>query len=171
MTDIDPVDTRLQGLVVVTEVAEGQPMAEDIFQAKYRAQAPGHGHHIFAFLRAGTGWQVGSYINYLPHRNAMLVGGACTSGAVLGQLSAERRQLIDQAGGLMLQTVRYAEQRFADRSAGTFGHCGDERSWSILAQCGYQRLDHPYLIVRWNRRLPDHEQAELVASVAALGEF
>ncbi len=171
MNENVPVDPRLQGFVVVTEVAEGQVLAEDIFQAKYRAAAPGHGHHIFAFLRLGAGWQVGSYINYLPHRDAMLVGGACTDGTVLAQCPAAQRDLLRQAGGLMLQTVRYAEHRFSRQSVGTFGHCGDARSWSVLAQCGYQRLDHPYLIVRWNHRLVADEEAELVASVAALGEF
>ncbi|TVQ34291.1 MAG: hypothetical protein EA370_10880 [Wenzhouxiangella sp.] len=171
MTESAPVDHGLEDFVVVTEIAEGQRLAEDIFQAKYRAAAPGHGHHVFALLGGPEGWQVGSYINYLPHRNAMLVGGACTNGEVLRQLPARQRELIEAAGGLMLQTVRYAEQRFSLCSVGTFGHCGDARSWSILSQCGYQRLDHPYLIVRWNRDLPEAERTELVASVAALGEF
>ncbi len=146
-------------------------MATDIFQAKYRAAAPAHGHHIFAFVRLNEAWQVGSYINYLPHREAMLVGGACTDGSVLKQCAADQRESIERAGGLMLQTVRYAEQRFAGDSVGTFGHCGDARSWSVLSSCGYQRLDHPYLIVRWNRKLDDQKRRELIASVAALGEF
>lgn len=171
MNPINPVDPGLARFVVVTEVADGQVLATEVFQAKYRALAPAHGHHIFAFLRMNEAWRVGSYINYLPHRDAMLVGGACTDGSVIKQCSVDQRDRIEHAGGLMLQTVRYAEHRFAKASVGTFGHCGDERSWSVLSRCGYQRLDHPYLIVRWNRALGDAERSDLIASVAALGEF
>jgi hypothetical protein len=171
MSSQSVVDERLETFVLVTEIAEGQPLAEPIFQRKYACPAPGHGHHVFALCRHGDGWVAGSYINYLEHRNAMLVGGACTDGQVLARLDEGQRRSISESGGLMLQTVRYAEARFAADSAGTFGHCGDERSWSILSQCGYVRLDHPHLIVRWNREPAGPERDELIASVAALGEF
>lgn len=165
------VDERLQPFVVVTEIAEGQRLAGEVFQRKYRAPAPDHGHHILALCRLDDGWAAGAYINYLPHRQAMLVGGACTNGEVLRRLPPTHRELISLSGGLMLQMVRYAEARFAEQSVATFGHCGDARSWSVLSQCGYQRLDHPYLIVRWNRELAAEPRRALLASVAALGEF
>lgn len=168
---IKPVDGRLNDLVLVTEVADAQPLADPIFQRKYRADAPGHGHHIVVFCRLSSDWIPASYINYLPHGKAMLVGGACTDGQVLARLNTDDQDRIRQAGGLMLQAVRYSEARFADRSVGTFGHCGDQRSWSVLAQCGYQRLDDPHLIVRWNRRLPGWTRRRLIRSVAGLGPF
>jgi hypothetical protein len=171
MTANSAIDQRLADFVLVTEVAEGKPLAEPLFQHKYRAVAPEHGHHIFALCRHDRAWLAASYINYLPFQGAMLVGGACTDGRLLGTLSEDQRELIHAAGGLMLQTVRYAEARFAESSLGTFGHCGDARSWSILEQCGYVRLDHPYLIVRWNREPEAKLRDQLVNQVAALGEF
>lgn len=168
---INPMDDRLNGLVLVTEVADAQPLADPIFQRKYRADAPGHGHHIVVFCRLSEGWTPASYINYLPHGPAMLVGGACTDGQVLERLDPGAQDRIRDAGGLMLQSVRYSEARFAERSVGTFGHCGDQRSWSVLARCGYERLDDPHLIVRWNRRLPGWKRRRLIRSVASLGPF
>ncbi len=168
---IQPIDAGLRGLVLVTEVADGQPLADPIFQRKYRTAAPEHGHHIVVFCRLASGWTPASYINYLPHRQAMLVGGACTDGQVLAGLDCAVQARIRDAGGLMLQAVRYSEARFANQSVGTFGHCGDQRSWSVLAQCGYQRLDDPHLIVRWNRRLSGWRKRRLISSVASLGPF
>ncbi len=164
-------DSLLTPFVLVSEVAEGRRLAEPIFQRKYAAPAPRHGHHVLALVARGACWQPAAYINYLPFEGAMLVGGACTDGQVLAALPVEARALIRHCGGLMLQLVRYAEARFAERSLATFGHCGDARSWSVLAQCGYQRLDHPHLIVRWNREPPEPERSALLERVAALGEF
>jgi len=164
----------LGNFVLVTEIAEGQPLADPLFRRKYASAAPPstHGHHIFALLRCDDGsWTPASYINYLPFEGAMLIGGACTDGCVLATLPEQRRDRIRAAGGLMMQTVRYGERRFADRSIATFGHCGDARSWSVLERCGYQRLDHPYLVVRWNREPTGAERAELIARIEALGEF
>ena len=164
----------LADFVVVTEVAEARPLAEPIFQRKYRAPAPpsSHGHHILALVRNPEGaWIAASYLNYLPFENAMLIGGACTDGSLLDKLPDWQRAGIHSAGGLMLQNVHYGEARFAKTSVGTFGYCGDERSWSILSQCGYQRLDHPHLIVRWNREPAPAARSALIHKVEALGEF
>jgi hypothetical protein len=164
-------ESTLESLIHVTEVADGQALAEPIFQRKYRAAAPGHGHHVLVFCRLQGLWVPASYINYLPHRGAMLVGGACTDGRILAALDPADQGRIRAAGGLMLQAVRYSEKRFERESIATFGHCGDDRSWSVLAQCGYERLDDPHLIVRWNRKPGRWHRARLLGSVQALGPF
>lgn len=172
MSEHFELDPRLEEFVTITEVADASRLAEPLVRRKYRMDVPDQGHQILALLRGeGRCWIPAFFVNYLPHREAMLIGGACTDGEVLRQLSEERQRAIHDAGGLMLQTVRYAEARFADVSVGTFGYCGDARSWSILEQCGYRRLDHPYLIVRWNRDLPDDERQTLVESVRKIGIF
>lgn len=162
---------ELDHLIAVSEVPDGQPLAEPIFQRKYRASAPAHGHHVLVFCCLDGDWIPASYINYLPHQGAMLVGGACTDGRMLARLSREAQDRIRASGGLMLQAVRYSERRFETRSIATFGHCGDERSWSVLKQCGYVRLDDPHLIVRWNRKPGRWRRSRLLDSVQALGPF
>lgn len=163
--------TDLDNLVTVSEVSDGQPLAEPIFQRKYRANAPSHGHHVLVFCRVQGDWVPASYINYLPHHGAMLVGGACTDGRVLTRLPLDDQNRIRSAGGLMLQAVRYSERQFESSSIATFGHCGDARSWSVLERCGYVRLNDPHLIVRWNREPGRWRRARLIGSVKALGPF
>lgn len=169
---MEPVACELLPFLVVTELADGAPFAEPIFRRKYAAPAPSHGHHLLAWYRgAGGAWMPASYLNYLPYREAMLIGGACTDGQVLRSMTQEQQGLVERSGGLMLQLVRYGETRFEAMSIGTFGYCGDSRSWSVLSRCGYIRLDHPHLIVRWNREPRGAARAQLLDAVAALGPF
>ena len=173
MPDAFKLDPGLADFVVITEVADASRLAEPIVRRKYDMDVPPHGRHVLAFVAGDAGsWTPAFYVNYLPHRNAMLIGGAATDGEVIRQLSSERQTALAAADGLMLQTVRYSEAHFADQSVGTFGYCGDARSWSILERCGYKRLDdHRHLIVRWNREPVEHERTKLVESVRALGPF
>ena len=48
---------------------------------------------------------------------------------------------------------------------------GPRKHVGCLSQCGYRRLDHPYLIVRWNREPQGAARAALLAAVEALGPF
>src|SRR5262249_46300466 len=144
LRDTQEIAPELEPFIVITEMAEGTPFAEPIFRRKYNAAAPRHGHHLIAWHRtSGDRWEAAAYLNYLPFKGAMLIGGASTDGRVLRAMSPDEQAAIAKAGGLMLQLVRYGEARFERESIGTFGHCGDARSWSVLSQCGYIRLDDP----------------------------
>jgi peptidoglycan/xylan/chitin deacetylase (PgdA/CDA1 family) len=166
------VAAELDPFIVITEMAEGAPFAEPIFRRKYNAAAPQHGHHLFAWHRAGEDrWNAAAYLNYLPFKGAMLIGGASTDGRVVRAMAAGEQAAIAKAGGLMLQLVRYGEARFEKESVGTFGHCGDARSWSVLSQCGYIRLDDPHLIVRWNREPEPAAREALFKAVKSIGPF
>lgn len=168
-------DPSIADFVVVTEIAESQPLAEPIFQRKYQASAPpsDFGFNVFALIRtADDAWRPASYVTWREFEGARLIAGACTDGELLRALSETRQQALKAAGGLMLQTVRYGEAKLAEAgSVASFGYCGDARSWSILEQCGYSRLDHEFLIVRWNRELLDKEQQALIRKVEELGVF
>ncbi len=159
------VDPRLSEFILVSEIREGQVLAEPIFRYKYGDPAPVDGHHIMALYRDAGGWLPAAYVNYLSHGPAMLSRGACTDGRVLRAMAPEQLATVTAAGGLMLQLMRYGEALFEDESVATFACCGDARSWSVVEQCGYQRLDHPYLIVRWNRQLQGAEQRALLDSI------
>lgn len=170
--DPPAVDEGLSPFIHVTEVAEGRALAADLFRHRYNDTAPDWGHHILAFYRRPDGaWSPASYVNYLPHDGAMLIGGACTDDRVLAAMTPGEQERVARAGGLMLQNVRYAEARFAGVSVGTFGHCGDARSWTVLERAGFVRLDHPHLVVRWNREPASPERDRLIAGVDALGPF
>lgn len=173
-TEYEP-DPDIADFVLVTEVAESQPLAEPIFQRKYRTSAPpsDFGFNVFALIRTGDGaWRPASYVTWSEFKGARLIAGACTDGELLRALPENWQRRLDAAGGLMLQTVRYGEAKLAEAgSIASFGYCGDARSWSILEQCGYRRLDHEYLIVRWNRELAEGERSALIEKVEGLGVF
>jgi len=168
-------DPNIADFVVVTEIAESQPLAEPIFQRKYRASAPpsDFGFNVFALVRtADEAWRPASYVTWREFEGARLIAGACTDGELLRALPETRQRAVKAAGGLMLQTVRYGEAKLAEAgSVASFGYCGDARSWSILEQCGYRRLDHEFLIVRWNRELPEKKRRTLIRQVGGLGAF
>ena len=169
---VQPTASNPGASIVISEMAEGAEFAEAIFRRKYAAAAPRHGHHLLAWYRKDERtWIPVSYLNYLPFREAMLIGGACTDGEVVRSMPEVLRRQIAASGGLMLQLVRYGEARFEPVSIATFGHCGDARSWAVLEQCGYRRLDHPYLIVRWNREAQGEARRVLLEGVEALGPF
>ncbi len=171
-TDVFQITAELESFIFVTEMAEGAPFADSIFRRKYESSVPRHGHHLLAWYRTGKDfWIPVSYLNYLPFRDAMLIGGACTDGQILRSMSETERQSIKVSNGLMLQLVRYGEEKFETESVGTFGYCGDSRSWSVLAQCGFVRLDDQHLIVRWNRQPPESPRVELFEAVKSLGPF
>jgi len=168
-------DPRIADFVLITEIAEAHPLAQPIFQRKYRADAPPSefGFNVFALLREPSGaWRPASFITWGEFHGARLIAGACTDGELLRALPDDQQRRLQETGGLMLQTVRYGEAKLAAMgSVGSFGYCGDARSWSILEQCGYQRLEHDYLIVRWNRELAPAKRHDLIEKVEALGVF
>ncbi|MDT8449160.1 MAG: hypothetical protein RQ847_03205 [Wenzhouxiangellaceae bacterium] len=173
-TEYEP-DPDIADFVLVTEIAESRPLAEPIFKRKYRTSAPpsDFGFNVFALIHTGeNAWRPASYVTWSEFEGARLIAGACTDGELLRALPEDQQQRLNEAGGLMLQTVRYGEARLAKAgSIASFGYCGDARSWSILEQCGYRRLDHEFLIVRWNRDLPEAARRKLIGKVEALGVF
>jgi len=57
-----------------------------------------------------------------------------------------------------------------DRSA-WFGYVGDRKSMAVTARFGYERTDHPYIIVKWFRKLPRIRQKALLDKIVAIGPF
>lgn len=173
----DPVDTRavdprLEPFILITEVSEGHRLANPIFERKFAQPCPDFGHHILALYQHETlGWLPATYVKYWPHDEVMLSGGACTDGRVLRLMSPEQQAIVSATGGLLVSAMRYAELRFSAQKPATFGYCGDARAWEVFDQVGYERLDHPHLIVRWHQRPADAEEAEMIERMKAIGPF
>lgn len=173
MSDTTPViDPRLEPFILITEVARGDCLANRIFQRKFGQPVPDFGHHILALYQHDEFcWMPVTYVKYWSHGEVMLSGGACTDGRVLRMMSAEQQAAVRDSGGLLVSAMRYAEQRFSADKPGTFGYCGDARAWEVFDQIGYERLDHPHLIVRWHNRPGPEKAAELIAEMSSLGPF
>ncbi len=166
------MSSNFSDFIIITEVDRGPAFAAAIFQRKYRARVPDFRHHYVAFWKRDDGsFMPVSYLHFTDCGDLLLIGGACTDGEKLHEMSDAQRQAIDAAGGINLAVTRYAiERHAADRDA-IFGLCGDARSFSILAQCGFERVREPHLIARWSRPLTDARRAELIAKVDSFGPF
>lgn len=166
------IDPRLEPFILITEVARGDRLANPIFQRKFGQPVPDFGHHIVALYHHDEfSWMPVTYVKYWAHGEVMLSGGACTDGRVLRMMSPEQQSAVRDSGGILVSAMRYAEQQFSADKPGTFGYCGDARAWEVFDQVGYERLDHPHLIVRWHNRPGPEKAAELIAEMSDLGPF
>lgn len=171
MSSIPAVDPALTDFLVVTEV-DSDLVARHLFERKYGHRGPDFPHHIVALYRRDDGClEVASYLHFFPFGDIMLIGGACTDGAVLRRMAPAQQAAVQSAGGLMLQTTRYALQRFAPRCDAVFGHCGDARSYDVLVAAGFAWAGPPHLIVHWTREPDAMHRRALIAKAAAIGPF
>jgi hypothetical protein len=172
MSDAPLIDPRLNDFILITEVAEGARLADPIFRRKFAQPAPNFGHHILALYHHDElSWMPVTHVLYWEHEEVMLSGGACTDGRVLRMMRPEQQQAVRDAGGLLVSAMRYAEQRYSADKPGTFGYCGDARAWEVFDQVGYERLDHPHLIVRWHNKPDPDTAAAMIARMEKLGPF
>ncbi len=171
----DPVaaiDSRLEPFILITEVHRGHRLADRIFKRKVGQPTPDFGHHILALYHHDEfNWLPVTYVKYWAHGEVMLSGGACTDGRVLRMMSSEQQAAVRESGGILVSAMRYAELLFSADKPGTFGYCGDARAWEVLDQVGYERLDHPHLIVRWHNRPGPEKVSDLIEDVSRLGPF
>ncbi len=162
----------IEDFIVVTELAEGPAFAEPIFQRKFKQSVPHFPHHIVTFYRKSWDCFVPvSYLHILPQGDIHLVGGGCTDGRVFGLMTEEQRRQVNEAGGLLLGSLRYAFDRFADQCDAYFGYCGDARAYEIDMKAGFVPTEHDRLIARWHKPLAPERQAELVRQAHKLGPF
>ncbi|MGY6631953.1 MAG: hypothetical protein ACXIUL_13225 [Wenzhouxiangella sp.] len=176
MTDVHEqpgVDARLQDFILITEVGEGHRLANPIFERKFAQPCPSFGHHVLALYRHDDlGWLPATYVKYWEHEDVMLSGGACTDGRVLRLMSPDQQQRVKDSGGLLVSAMRYAERTLSASLPATFGYCGDARAWEVFDQVGYERLDHPHLIVCWHQKPSDEAQiAGMVERMKTIGPF
>lgn len=167
------MSVRVDDFLVITEVDDAS-MADSIFRRKYGgATVPDFPYHVVSFWKRDDGALVPvSYVHFW-HRdnNMMLIGGACTDGNILREMSAGQRAAIDAAGGVNYLATRYSLHRYGPMCDAIFGHCGDARSFGILMRCGFQPMLAPYLIAYWPRLLTADRRQELIDAAHALGEF
>ena len=168
------IDERIAAFVHVTEVDDGAFYAGELFRRKYGASIPTFGHHAVAFYRAADGTlHVASYCHMWRQGAISLLGGACTDGTVLRLMRPDERTLVDEAGGLLRQTLRFFffTPRFADAVEAFFGHCGDRRAREVVFPAGFAESGIEHLIVRYTRDLPAARQQHLVHQAHAIGPF
>jgi hypothetical protein len=163
---------NLDDILIITEVDRGPEIANHIFRRKYAADIPAFDHHVVAFYRKAPDHLVpASYLHLWLRDDVCLVGGGCTDGRAIAQMSDGERARITAANGLLLRTLLYSFRRYADRCEAFFGYCGDARALAVDLQAGFVPTGHEHLLVHWHRPLSPARQAELVEKVRGFGPF
>lgn len=168
------IDERIAPFLRVCEVEHGDFFAGELFKRMFGGPAPAFGHHIVAFYRRDDGMLfVASYIHFWTQGTIGLIGGACTDGKVLRAMRPEQLRLVNDAGGLFRQTLRYLffTPRFENAVEAFFGHCGDPRAREVVFPAGFSESGLEHLIVRFTRELPAERQHQLVEQAHQIGPF
>ncbi|WP_347259451.1 hypothetical protein [Rudaea sp.] len=165
---------RLEDFVIVTQVERGPAFAASIFRRKYGpdARVPDFRHHVVAFWKRDDGSFVpASYVHLTDWNDIYVAGGACTDGDVLRSMSAAEQEAVTAAGGINFAITRYYVDEFAPKCDALFACCGDQRSWDVVEQFGFERVRPPHLIARWSRPLAPPRRHELIEKAAAFAPF
>lgn len=166
------VSSALPDFIGISEVDDGPFFAGELFQRKFGGAPPSDPHHLVCFYRSPAATiHVLCYSHFSPFGDIILVGGVCTNGEALRQLSVEQREALSAVGSLYFQVLKYGFARFADRCEAFFGYCGDARAEQVNLQAGFSKTDHPHLLVNFHK--PSHPvmQRALIAKAAAIGPF
>jgi hypothetical protein len=158
--------------ILVTEVDRGPSFAGHIFQRKFKSDPPDFPHHVVTFYRKSWDCMVPfSYVHIRPFGDIYLVGGASTDGRGFELMQPEERDAVKAYGGVYLNALRYAFDKFADRCDAFFGYCGDARAYEVDVAAGFEPTIHDKLIVRWHKPLDEVRRRSLVAKAQAIGPF
>jgi len=163
--------TTLEPQIVVEEVADGGRVANALFRLRYRADAPDFPHHVIAFWNPGAQKIQLCYIHFTAQGDVLLGGGACVYNRALRRLPAELRDAIRVMGGLYKYTLAWSVQHFAPRFPAIFGYCGDVLAERTDLAVGFNKTEHPRLLVYFTRALVESKQRELIAQAHAVGPF
>jgi hypothetical protein len=156
----------------VTEVDQGPPFAEGLFQRNYRASAPDFPHHVVAFLRRDDGsFLPVSYVHFTDCSDIFLAGGAATDGDLLRGMSEAQRTALKDYGGLMLATLRYGFERWGPRCEAIFTCCGDARALATTPKLGFEETGVEYLLAAWMREPSPRRRRELIAKARSFMPF
>ena len=162
----------LRDFLCIEELESGEFFVSDLFRHKFGHSPPDFGRHIVLFYRTtDSAFRVASYLHLWTAETIGLIGGGCTDGRSIRLMSETEQLAIEHAGGLLLQTLRYAFDRHEEELQAFFGHCGNDRALAVDLRAGFVRTEDPHLLVRWNRDLTDQERAALYQSALALGPF
>jgi len=77
---------------------------------------------------------------------------------------------IKAAGGISEKLLRATFARLKDAPA-IWGYVGDALAEKVDLRAGFRHTNLPYIMVCWNRELPEEEKERRLAKVVALGPF
>jgi hypothetical protein len=167
-----PEIAKLDSFFQVREVEDGRVIAGQLFERRYREQAPDFPHHIVAFLPGPDGReQPVCYIHFTPMGDILLGGGACTDDRLLRRVPGDQRAALRAAGGVYRCALARSVELFAPRYPAIFGYCGDALAERVDRSVGFEPTGHPHLLVLFTRPVDPATRARLIEQAHAIGPF
>jgi len=171
-THVSKIPDALLGWITVTEVADGEFFAGELFRHKYGHPAPDFGRHIVGFYKDEEGsYHTLSYLHFWQQERIGLIGGGCTDGRVMRRIPDLKAQQINALGGMLRQTLLYAFTRFDQEIDAFFGHAGDSRAREVDLAAGFCETSDQHLLIRTTRGLSPEQEKALLDQAMALGRF
>jgi hypothetical protein len=169
---LDTIPEAIRPFFTISEVDDAEFFAGTLFRRKFHAPPPDFPRHLVAFYRSDDGnLHPAGFSHMRPFGDVYLSGGSCSDGGTIRIMSEPHRAAIQAAGGVWYLILKYAFAKFADDCDAFFGHCGDARALEVALAAGFERTDHPPVIVHWHKPLHEVFRRALMAKVVALGPF
>ena len=162
----------LRAFLTITEIDNSDFFIRKVFARKFGHAPPDFPRHFAAFYRARDGGSfVAGYSHMRKFEDVYLSGGSCTDGDTIRMFSPEEKALVDVAGGIFPQILKYKLAKLALDCDAFFGHCGDRRAFEVGIAAGFEQTEYEHLLVHWHKILKTNRKQELTAKINAIGAF
>ncbi len=163
----------VEGVLACSEVDCADFFIGALFRRKFGGPPPEQGRHFVAFHRpdeAPETLRAVGYVHHAPFGDSYLGGGFVIDERAYRRMSREHRERLRRLGGISECLLRYSVDALSDATA-LWGYVGDARARKVDLRVGYRPVDHPHLVVIWNRPLPEGEKRRRIREVEAVGPF
>jgi len=165
-------NSDLSKVITPVVVDDSYYFVNDLFQKKFGSPPPEYGNHLIGFYKNEKGCYLPvTYISLTPYKGTMLVGGAMTDGEVIKQMTGEQKEIISKTGGVYLNLLKYAFERFANDCDAFFGYVNDPRALEVDLAAGFKETEYQYVVANFHKSISSWKKKKLFKVINKLGSF
>ncbi len=164
-------NSDLFSFITPVVVDNGKFFINDMFQRKYRQNAPDVTNHLIAFYNTNNVFLPVSYLSFLPHDNVLLVGGGMTDGRAIRQMSSDEQETIANNDGILYFMLKYGFEYFGSQCEAFFGYVNDPRAYKIDIKAGFEQTQYPYLVAHYHTPTSRQCKDSLEKKIHDIGPF
>ena len=177
--------TRFSNALNVFETKEAARYASALFRESFNSDFPAPvEYHIldtqvgpddwYKFVAVYT-WPDGTeecvgFCNWFKYKDVYLEGGLTVQKTFYRRLPKPEFAACSARGGIAQIVMETAATQLTDCVA-WFGYCDDRRALRVDLRVGFVQTEHPHLIVKWMRALPEASKRMWVDHISKIGSF
>lgn len=162
----------LKPFVTVSECMEPDADVDALMRRLLNVGAPAFPLHFLTHVIADDGRRhLACYIHATDCGDIVLTGGACTDNRLLRRLSAEKRALLREVGGIYRYTIMHMQIVLKDRFHALFACCGNKAAERIMLETDAVRAGPDELFVCWMRDAPAAQRRQMIAKARSFMPF